>query len=314
MGLLYGAYLSRENQVYLLCNQLEKRDAIQKNGVSVQEKDGAVEIFHPKALCLQEDTLSVELDYLILFVKATGSRQALEEHKQLISPKTTLLTLQNGAGHEELLGEFADKEQIAVGISQEGSLLLSQHEVRHTGSGYTYFGKSYGDSDMLGDLEASCNNCGFLCEKSNDIQSFLWGKLIFNASSSVLSGILAVNQGYCHENPYAWSLIEQLVGEIVAVAVASGVKMDYDSQILRVKTLLTEHPEGVPSICVDLKQGRLTEVSTISGAVLSAGKRLGIATPTTEFVVTLVKAMESRGDFLLKEENRTTLVSHPTKK
>lgn len=40
--------------------------------------------------------------------------------------------------------------------------------------------------------------------------------------------------------------------------------------------------------------GRRTEVNTISGAVVSAAKKLGVEVPSHEFVVNMVHAMESR--------------------
>lgn len=295
MGLLYGAYLSRENEVYLLCRTEDKKLEIMKNGVTVQEKDGSRETFSPKA-ATKEDQLP-ELDYVVLFVKATNSEEALQQHQRFFSKNTTVLTLQNGSGHEFMLEKFVDKSQIAIGISQEGCLLRSPHEVQHTGSGFTYVGKPYGDSETLADFEQTCIACGFQSQKSSEIQRFLWEKLIFNASSSVLSGVLQTTQGYCYKSSHAWSIIENLVREIVEVACALGISMDFDTQIQRVVTLLVENPEGVPSICVDLKQGKKTEVSTISGSVVEAGKRVSVATPTHELMVNLVKSMECREDY-----------------
>lgn len=292
MGMLYGGYLSRENEVYLVCTNSEKVNKINENGVIITEKDNSKEVFHPKAV-VNSGELS-DIDLLILFVKATASEEALSANLKLISPKTTVLTLQNGAGHEILLQKYVTKEQIAIGIAQDGSLLLSPNEVRHTGNGTTYFGKPFADSESLASVEETFQKCGFSSKKSDNIKKFIWEKLIFNASSSALSAVLGVRQGYCYEDKFAWSLMEKLVQEIVDVACADGISLDYPTQIARVVKLLTENPEGVPSICVDLKQGKATEVRTISGSVLEAGKRLSVPTPTQAFMVELVLAMEHR--------------------
>lgn len=292
MGLLYGGYLSQQNEVYMVCTNQDKADAINTNGIKIQEKDDSIKTYHPKAVV---DTTSIDtMDIVILFVKARASEQALTSHKHLLKPPTTLLTLQNGAGHEELLSKFVTPEQLAIGISQEGSLLKSPYEVRHTGSGLTYFGKPNGNTETLANFENACIQCGFNAKKSSDIQFFVWEKLMINASSSALSGALQKEQGYCFTDSHAWSLIQSLVKEIVNVAVAEGLTFDYPTQIKRLEKHLTENPEGVPSICVDLQLGTPTEVDTISGSVVRAGKRLGIPTPTHQVLVQLIHAMENR--------------------
>lgn len=292
MGLLYGAYLSQHNTVYLLCRNQEKVDMIQNQGVSVTEKDNSTTVYHPQAVI---DSHSLPpLDVVILFVKAGQSKEALDAHRHLFQGNTTLLTLQNGSGHEALLSDYVSPEQLAIGISQEGSLLLSPCAVRHTGNGTTYFGKPQGDTETLADLEASCIACGFHAIKSPEILFFIWEKLIINASSSVMSGVLQKEQGYCYTCPSAWGFVQKLVAEMVEIANALGLNFDYDTQIQRMKTHLTTNPEGVPSICVDLRQGNPTEVDTISGSVIRAGKAVGLPTPTHTMIVDLVHAMEGR--------------------
>jgi 2-dehydropantoate 2-reductase len=52
--------------------------------------------------------------------------------------------------------------------------------------------------------------------------------------------------------------------------------------------------EGVTSICADIRAGRRTEVDTISGSVVRAAKKAGVAVPTHEFVVNTIHALEGR--------------------
>lgn len=292
MGLLYGAYLSQENQVTLVCTNQEKADKINQEGVIVWEKDGSSKTYHPKAVVSSQGLDTA--DYVILFVKAGASETALTANKHLFTPTTTLLTLQNGAGHEDLLSKYVTKENLAIGISQDGSFLLSPNEIRHTGCAMTYFGKPMGDTETMANLEGTCNACGFQTEKSSNIKFFIWEKLMINASSSVMSGVVQMAQGYCYTDKHTWGFVQALVKEMVEVACADGIPLDYPSQIARLEKHLTTNPEGVPSIGVDIKMGRLTEVDTISGSVVRAGQRLSIPTPTHTMIVNLVHALESR--------------------
>ena len=78
------------------------------------------------------------------------------------------------------------------------------------------------------------------------------------------------------------------------VAKAMGLKFDEDEMIERVRNTSINSPEGRTSIYADLKAGRLTEVNTISGAVVKAGDRLGIPVPSHKMIVNMVHAMENK--------------------
>ena len=73
-----------------------------------------------------------------------------------------------------------------------------------------------------------------------------------------------------------------------------GLEFDEDEMIERVRSTSINSPEGRTSIYADLKAGRLTEVNTISGAVVKAGDRLGIPVPSHKLIVNMVHAMENK--------------------
>ena len=58
----------------------------------------------------------------------------------------------------------------------------------------------------------------------------------------------------------------------------------------------------IPFIYSDIKNGRRTEVDTISGSVVAAGKKVGVPTPTHDMVVTLMHALEGRVLYDLDKE------------
>jgi 2-dehydropantoate 2-reductase len=60
------------------------------------------------------------------------------------------------------------------------------------------------------------------------------------------------------------------------------------------KEVISHARNGYTSIYSDLKEGRLTEVDTISGSVISIGKDLGVETPYHEAIVSLIHALEGK--------------------
>lgn len=292
MGLLFGSYLSQHHDVTLVGTNPAKMQSITENGVTIRETDGSEHIYRPHATA---DTTGLSpVDLVIVQVKASASEAALTKNKALIDPDTILMTLQNGMGHETLLSRFAAREQIVIGTTQQGSYKVGETVVCHSGLGKTFLGAVTGDSSRFAPLAEMFAGCGFPCEVCSQVQGMIWDKLMINASSSVLSGILQVAQGYVEQDSHAWTLAEKLIRELCAAATADGYPFDAEEQIARIRLHLQKAPDGFTSIYADLKAGRRTEVDVINGAVVEAGHRHNIPVPTHEFVVELVHAMEGR--------------------
>ena len=292
MGLLFGGYLSQQNDVTLVGRNADIMGRIEMEGVRIRETDGTEKIYHPNATA-EPDKLK-EADLVLLFVKAGDSKAALDSVRHLIGPQTFLMTLQNGAGHEKLLLQYAAQDRVIIGTTNQGSYKLDEISVCHSGLGDTSFGAVSGSGEVFAPVAESFQACGFPCQLAQKVKGMIWNKLMINASSSVLSGILQMPQGYVAENEAAWNIAQKLIREICAVATADGYPFYEKEQIERIDKHLKNAPGGYTSIYADLKAGRRTEVSVINGAVVEAGNRLGIPVPTHELILDIVRAMESR--------------------
>jgi len=73
-----------------------------------------------------------------------------------------------------------------------------------------------------------------------------------------------------------------------------GLKADEEEITEKVRKTSVGSPEGVTSICADIRAGRRTEVDTISGSVVRAAAKVGVSVPTHEFVVNTIHALEGR--------------------
>ena len=155
-------------------------------------------------------------------------------------------------------------------------------------------GRLEGDSAALQPIAETFRRCGFDTVVSVDVKKQIWSKLFLNASASALTAILQVRLGYVAENEHAWSLAQRLIREAVTVANAEVGGFDPDQVIADVKAVLVRARDGLTSIYADIREGRQTEVDTISGSVVRTAKRLGIAVPSHELVVALVHALEGR--------------------
>lgn len=292
MGSIYGGHLSMNNDVYMIDKKEDLVEKISADGLKLYENDKDV-VYHPKALLSSEGI--GEVDLVIIFVKALYSRAALMENKAIIGDNTYVLTLQNGAGHEDIIEEFVPKERIIIGTTEDNGAILDNGYVRRGGKGKTNIGMLVEDKNGMLDKVKECfDGCGFDTHIYSNIQQLIWDKLFTNVSLSALTGVLQVPIGFIAEDEYAWNMTVTLIKEAMQVAKAMGLEFDEDEMIERVRNTSINSPEGRTSIYADLKAGRLTEVNTISGAVVKAGDRLGVPVPSHKMIVNMVHAMEDK--------------------
>ena len=104
MGCLFGSFLSEKHDVILLEQNAERVEALNKNGVTVEEADGTRRHYPVHALMSGTPVPGVEL--VIVFVKATVTEAALAANRTLLEGGADVLTLQNGLGNDEVIEKF----------------------------------------------------------------------------------------------------------------------------------------------------------------------------------------------------------------
>ena len=147
---------------------------------------------------------------------------------------------------------------------------------------------------FLPKLKEVLDSCGFMGYVHENIQQLIWNKLFTNVSLSAVTGVLQVPMGFIADNIHAWTITKRLIHEAVEVAHGLGLEADEAEITEKVRLTSVNSPEGITSICADLKNGRKTEVNTISGSVVRASRKCGVPAPTHELIVELVHAMEER--------------------
>ena len=292
MGGLYSAYLSRHNEVTVIDVNAQVVEKINADGLEVQEPDGTSNIYHPHAVLSTEGMEPVDL--IVVFVKAMFSESALNNNKSIIGPETYLMTLQNGSGHEDMLGKFVPQEHIIIGTTQHNASVAGFGVTKHGGSGMTHMGCVTGDVNRLQKFADAFTECGLDADVSDGVQKMIWNKMFTNVSASALTGALQVPLGFISADENAWKLCCQLIREAVDVAAVLGMDFDYDEKVAEVKAVCDKSPNGLTSIYADLRDGRRSEVDTISGSIVRAGVKAGVPTPSHRFLVGLIHAMENR--------------------
>jgi len=292
MGSLYGAYLSRYNEVYMIDVNNQVVESINKRGLVIYEKKENKDVIFPVAAITNSEDLGI-MDLIIVFVKNIYTISAMEKNKNLIGENTLVLTLQNGAGNDRDLEKFVNKKNILIGTTEHNCAALEPGRISHNSSGITNLGMVLYNIDILNQVCDMFKSCDINTEIYENIQEVIWNKLFINMSLNSVTAVLQCKVGYLHESNDASQIIKMILSEAVDVANADGTFFNKDEVIQKVeKHIQDDFYEVITSMNQDVINKRITEIDHINGAVVRAAKEYGIQTPYNEFIVYLLHAIE----------------------
>lgn len=289
MGCLYGACLSSGNEVILLDAYAPQVEAIRQNGLILAE--GETERVFPIRAELSGTELG-KMDLIVVFVKSIDTYTAVAANRSLLGAGTIVMTLQNGAGNDRDIMNFAKKENVVIGTSKHNSVTLGPGKIHHTASGVTTIGSMNSSAETLERVASVLREAGLDVEIADDIQRIIWSKLFVNISINTLTALLETKIGYVAQNQYAWDFAKRIIYEAVEVAEADGTYFDRREVLRMVRSVCQTAGEGYSSMYQDRKRKVRTEIDKMNGAIAEQAKLYGVATPYNSLVVDLIHAVE----------------------
>lgn len=294
MGGLFGGYLAKAgNEVTLIDVSRPAVDEINASGLVIDERDGSQQVIRVPAT---SDPAAVgPVDLVINFVKCYHTDAAVRAAAPMIGAETAVLSLQNGWGNAPVIASIVGEERVMVGLTYHGGMLLGPGNVKHPGAGMTYLGELDGAmSERLARTADTFAAAGFETTRSERILDEVWKKLALNVCTLPSSALLRFLSHELVAFDGTKELMAALLREVVEVATAQGIALDYDERWAAITGLLEKAVGGKSSMYQDMEAGRRTEIDVINGAITDAGRRLGIATPVNEAMVWMVRAAEAR--------------------
>lgn len=292
MGSLFGGKLSEVADVCLYDVNKQHVEAVRKNGLLMTQGEKCL-ITHPRATSDPGEIGIV--DAAIFFTKYIYMESAVKDALNCIGPETLVVSLQNGIGAVDVIKKYVDEERVAYGLTAYTSDMKGPGHIEMTTHDqvWTYFWPcSNFVSEKARELEKVMNEAGFATEITREVDKKIWKKLMINCSENVLSSILRLTVGQLIETPSSMELIRRIVGEISAVARAKGIDIspeEGERYVLEVSQAVMEH---LPSMALDVKNMRRTEIAVLNEAVEAEGRRLGVETPVISALALLIRALE----------------------
>ncbi len=298
MGCLLAATLYKQNcPVSLLDYKPDRAERLKKAGIRVTSSKEAWTAFPD---ITAEPEYFGPQDWVIVFVKAAQTADAVKRIGPLIGPGTLVVSLQNGIGHESTLSKTVKPEQIALGVTSQGATLLNEGHVRHAGSGPTMLGlviRNPEAKNRLISLATLLNNSGWPSQVVEDIYPHIWRKLIVNVGINALTALCGLTNGKLPQHPESLRLQELAVTEAWTLSLKKGIALGLSLEEAHnmVNSVCKATAENRSSMLQDRIKSRPTEIDYINGAITEMGKELGVATPVNEVLTLLVRLNSSLG-------------------
>jgi 2-dehydropantoate 2-reductase len=236
-------------------------------------------------------------DLIIVLVKSFDTASAIESAHHLIGPDTMVLTLQNGVGCEELIGDVIGLDRVIAGRTFVGGRLVSPGVVEFGMEGRrTTLGELDGTvTERLRRIAGAFEGSGFAVDLSTDIVAMMWEKLLVNVATGAWSALTGLPYGELSIHPDVERMAIATVAEAISVAHA----LEIDVTTTDPSEPWTRAWEGLPggfkaSMLQSVEKGSRTEVDVMHGAVSAGGRRAGVATPINDTLVAAVRGLERR--------------------
>ena len=275
---------------------MSRKDAIRAlndSGLSIDEKDGSQSLIRVRATDNPETVGPVDL--IMNFVKCYHTGAAVSPAKPMLGPETAVLTLQNGWGNADHIAGLVGQDRVLVGLTYHSGTLVGPGRVKHPGVGMTYVGELDGrETPRLLRVAEVLPAAGFETTIAPRIIDEVWKKLALNACTLPTGALLRF---FAHELALyddARAVMAAILGEVVAVATAKGVSLDYDERWGAIISLLNRAVGAKPSMLQDVEASRRTEIEVINGAIVDAGKETGVPTPVNATMVQMIGALQAK--------------------
>jgi 2-dehydropantoate 2-reductase len=133
-------------------------------------------------------------------------------------------------------------------------------------------------------LREAFSRAGVVAETPADIQAAMWEKFLFIAAISGVGAVTRVPVGEVRSLPGSRRMLEQVMEEIYAVALARGIKLSEDA-VSRTMAFVDGLPAGsLPSMTRDILGGKPSELEYQNGAVVRMGQESGVPAPVNTFI------------------------------
>lgn len=304
VGIGLAASLMSQNADVSIYARGETAKAIKKNGI---KRCGLFENYsfssdEVKVFSDYRDIAKNSFDYVFITSKTTANddiSQKLNEFRDILKTDFKIIIFQNGFGNDNAYLRYFDKSEVfcarlITGFARHDryiSEVTVYTEPIQIGSLQNQDPK---DLKEIADMIAAS---GIGCELTDEVDKYLWAKMLYNCALNPLGTILDVNYGKLTENEYSKEIMDRIIDEIFDVINASEYETFWDNseeyKKIFYNKLVPDTYEHISSTHLDVKRKIKTEIDSLNGSVIRLAETYGIDVSTNRIIYNLIKSIEN---------------------
>lgn len=236
-------------------------------------------------------------DLAIIAVKIYHTGSVIAEFQKLNLQNTVYLCAQNGIGSEEPIAAAFDESNVLRMVINYAGNLQAPNVTTVTFFNPPNYLASVDDSqqELVNIISESLTQLNLDTEAVNSfwLQNKVWEKTTLNAALSALCGITGLTMHGAMSQPGLETIVEQLIEESIQVAKAEEIffEQNFTKKCLR---YLRNSGNHYPSLAIDMKENRPTEVDFFNGQFVRFGRKHYVKTPMHFMITNLVKARNGK--------------------
>jgi 2-dehydropantoate 2-reductase len=290
VGSLFAAHLAKAGEAEIWAYDVwkEHTDAIRNHGLRLS---GAAELT-AKLHATSDPKQLPHCDYGIVATKAIHTKQAIAQTAHAFDESSTVCSVQNGVGNEEILAEHV--KYIIRGTTFPAGHPIAPGHIGYDIKGDTWIGPfepTKTPMTRVEELAGLMTRSGMNTVALKDARGAQWTKLIFNASTNPVGALTLLHHGAATRFSPTGALFNDLIAEGEAVAKALGIELHGDPRQL-VQKGANAPGKHRASMLQDVLAKRQTEVDFMNGAIVKWGEQVRVPTPLNRALWELIKGLE----------------------
>jgi 2-dehydropantoate 2-reductase len=151
--------------------------------------------------------------------------------------------------------------------------------------------------DFVKSLASEFTASNITADITDDIQRYIWGKVIYNCALNGPATLLNVHYGALLSSESSKHIMTKIVEEIFAVMLHRNIVLDWrtpeEYQHVLFNSLIPLTFKHHPSMLQDIMQHKRTEIDALNGAIVEMAGEAGTDVPFNWAVTQFVKAKEN---------------------
>lgn len=283
IGGYFGGRIAKAGHDVTFVARGKHLEAIKTNGLQVKSTKEGFTVY-PKATDNLNDINNPDL--IILGVKSWQVDEVAELIKPIVTDKTMVLPLQNGADNVDNLLKQLDKNNVLAGLCKIVSKVEAPGIINHFAfEPEIIFGEiDNSQTHRIKKVKEVFDTAGFKNKIADDIHKSIWRKFLFITMVSGIASLTRVVFGEMLKDKNIEKIIVNTANEIKSIANTKGIKISDDDINLAMNMYKNSEYDTTASMQRDIMQGKPSELENFNGYIVNQGKLLGIPTPINAFI------------------------------